>query len=222
MRPLAVIVFFGLMYLLTRRWVAAAPMASRLSLSRGLLTFFVVMVVLCNAALWTVDVYVARSGNFYQRYEAGLNQDLIAAARWLKDQPLGDHQIAVSKRYVNMGRRKTDSQLGIRIAAMLIDKAIAPVPDRYVKGGDPRKNINFLNWARSLDPQIRYVLYQPDVSPWRIFHFRMGWLQQLQTGLPPEDSGAGWRLYYIPPDGDEAQRVSLTPQGDWPTRVPGL
>jgi hypothetical protein len=50
----------------------------------------------------------------------------------------------------------------------------------------------------------------------------MGWLQQLQTGLPPEDSGAGWRLYYIPPDGDEAQRVSLTPQGDWPTRVPGL
>jgi hypothetical protein len=222
MRPLAVIVFFGLVYLLTRRWIAAAPATSRWSLNRKLLAFFVATVVLCNAALWAVDVYVARSSDFYQRYEAGLNQDLIAGARWLRDQPLKDKQIAVSRRYVNMGRRKTDSQLGIRVSTMLIDKAIAPVPDRYVKGGDPRKNINFLNWARSLQPPIEYVLYQPDVSPWRIFHFRMGWLQQLQTGSPPENTGAGWRLYYIPPEGDEAQRVSLTPQGGWPTRVPGL
>jgi hypothetical protein len=219
-RPLIVIAVFAAGYFAIRGWFMRATLAARQTGAQWLVGFFVTMVVLCNGALWGCDVYVARSSSFYEKYEAGLNRDLIAAMRWLNQQKLGDHEIAVSKRYENMGRKKRDSQLGIRVAAMLADKAVAAVPDKYVGGGDPRKNPNFLAWARSID--VKYVLYQPPVSPWRVFHFRLGWLQKLQTGQPVEDSGAGWRLYFIPPSGDEARRISLTPAGNWPTRVPGL
>jgi hypothetical protein len=109
---------------------------------------------------------------------------------------------------------------------------VVPVPDRYVKprrvdgvqvyGGDPRRNRDFLAWARSI--KVKYVLYQPDVSPWRVFHFRMGWLQKYMTGEPYEETTAGWRMYEIPPEGDAARTVVLDTAASrhWPTRVPGL
>jgi hypothetical protein len=86
--------------------------------------------------------------------------------------------------------------------------------------GDPHKSTIFLNWARDLG--VKYLLYEPEVSPWRVFHFRMGWLQELLTHQPAIDTGAGWRLYRIPPIGDEAIRISLEAGEDWPTRVPGI
>ncbi len=191
----------------------------------ALLATFVVSLVLCNGALWAVDAYVARSGDFYDRYEAGLNKDLIAACKWL-DEAHPEAQIAISRRYYNMGRLKPNSELGTRISAMLTNRSILRVPDSYVKAPmpdyvrDPRRNENFLAWARQLN--IKYVLFQPKVSPWRVFHFRMAWLQARMSDDPIDDTGAGWRLYEIPPEGDTARRVSIPPAQNWPTRVPGM
>jgi hypothetical protein len=186
-----------------------------------MLGYFVASIALCNGALWACDMYFARSGDFYESYEAGANSDLIYAAYWLNEHPPGDGQIAVCERYENMGTVKT-SRLGLRATTMLTGKAIVSVPMKYLRSGDPRRNPNFLNWARSPDIGVKYVLYQPPVSPWRVFHFRVPWLQEAMTGEPAINNGACWRLYEIPPSGDEAVRISVRAVSNWPTRVPGL
>jgi hypothetical protein len=180
---------------------------------------FVISYIACNGALYAVDVYVARSQKFYDVYEAGMDKDLIYACHWLNDHPPADGEIAVAEQYTNMGHVRP-SPFGLRATAMLTGKALVSCKMRYTRTGDPRKNPYFLNWARVLG--VKYLLYQPEVSPWRVFHFRMGWLQKIMTHEEPVDTGAGWRLYRIPPKGDEAIRVSLDPYPNWPTRVPGM
>lgn len=218
---LALFSFFFVLNIARKRISDAAIQSACSWLIRG----FIASLILCNGALWAVDVYVARSKDFYGTYEAGLNKDLIAACKWLNEnQP--DSQIAISRLYVNMGKRKTDSVLGPRVSAMLTGRSILSVPDRYVRAPgpeyvrDPRRNQNFLAWARQLN--IKYVLFQPQVSPWRVFHFRMGWLQQRMTKEEVVDTGAGWRLYEIPAEGDTAKRISIPAAQGWPTSMPGL
>ena len=115
---------------------------------------------------------------------------------------------------------RRESLWGLRATAMLTGKSIVSLPLLYTHWGDPQKSEAFLRWARK--SKIKYLLYQPEVSPWRVFHFRMGWLQELMTHQPVIDSDAGWRLYRIPLKGDEAIRVSLKAHDNWPTRVPGI
>jgi hypothetical protein len=184
-----------------------------------LLGYFVASILICNGALYAVDVAVARSDDFYANYDAGMDIDLISTAVALRERGVGDQQIGVSEQYVNLGRLRK-SLLAIRATYMLTDRSVVPVPKKYLRLGDPRRNPRFLEWARALG--IKYVLYQPDVSPWRLFHFRVGWLQELMTGEPAIDTGAGWRLYEIPDQGEEAIRVSVRQVKDWPTRVPGM
>ena len=184
-----------------------------------LLGYFTASMLICNGTLYACDVWVARSTDFYASYEAGLNSDLISAGRWFIAHPPLDGQIGVCERYVNLGKPRI-SRLALRVTTMLTGKAIVSVPPKYQRAGDPRRNQHFLNWARSLD--VKYVLYQPEVSPWRLFHFRVPWLQEAMTGEPAIDAGAGWRLYEIPPLGDEAIRVRVEPTRNWPTHVPGI
>jgi hypothetical protein len=195
---------------------------SVLSSCKVLLGYFAAFILLCNGVLYAVDLSVARSHKFYETYEAGLNRDLIYACHWLNERPdVGDGQIAVSEYYVNLGRPRI-SRLGLRATTMLTGKAIVSVPKKYTISGDPRGSEAFLRWARKLG--IKYVLYQPVVSPWRVFHFRMGWLQEAMTDAPATDTGAGWRLYAIPPEGqgNEAVRISVPPADRWLSRVPGV
>jgi hypothetical protein len=187
--------------------------------TKVLLGYFVTTMVLCNGALYACDAWVARSHDFYEDYEAGLNSDLIDAAAWLNGHPPADGQIAVCERYTNLGKARI-SRLGLRATSMLTGKVIVSIPDNLVKSGDPRASKRFLKWAR--DNGVKYFLYQPDVSPWRLFHFRAGWLQELMSDKPAVNTGAGWRLYEIPADGDEARRIIVEPTPHWPTRIPGL
>jgi hypothetical protein len=186
--------------------------------SKVLLGYFVTTMVLCNGALFTCDAWMARSANFYDDYEAGLNRDLIYAACWLNEHPPLDGQIGVCERYVNLGKARI-SRLGLRATNMLTDKAIVSIPKGFLDS-DPRTNRKFLKWARNLG--LKYYLYQPEVSPWRLFHFRVPWLQEIMADKPAINVGAGWRLYEIPPEGDEARRITVEPAPHWPTRVPGL
>jgi hypothetical protein len=104
---------------------------------------------------------------------------------------------------------------------LLTGKAIVSISPRLLRSGDPHRNNNFLAEMRRLN--VKYFLYQPDVSPWRLFHFRVSWLQELMTDQPATDTSAGWRLYRIPPEEGDADRVRDLPQiKNWPTRVPGL
>lgn len=228
--PLIILaVFLGMRTI--RSWMSRPQFARACTVLTG---YFVATVVLCNGALWGVEVWAARSSEFYDTYEAGMTRDLISAARWLNAAGVKDGEVSISWRYVNMNRPRY-SPTGLRYLNLLTNSSIVRVPDSYIRAGDPRRRKVMLNWGAAVG--VRYVLYQPDVSPWRIFHFRVPWLQEMMTGEPAVDSGAGWRLYVIPStrldgvfrtvgyrawDPDTAIRVTLKPEEGWPTRVPGM
>jgi hypothetical protein len=215
---------------------------------RILMVLFVATFILCNGTLYGIEVWAQRSSNFYATYEAGLNQDLISASRWLINHRVpANEAIACSERYVNLSVSAHTSKLGLRVATMLTGRPVITIPNKYLRreptgatsafaakqhaiadaqpdfifDPDPATNPFFLAWARSLS--IRYYLYQPPVSPWRALHFRVGWLEERATHMPVVDTGAGWRLYKIPPTGEHAIRIlPLPPVGDWPNSVPGI
>ena len=167
---------------------------------------------------------IARSSRFYQRYETGLNAQLIGACQYLNGlpDPPKDGQIVVSQFYQNLGRVRA-SPFALRAAVLLTGKTIL-TPTRFKEAQAPptsNTNVNAKNlrkWLRARG--AAYYLYQPSISPWRVWHFRMGWLEQRRTGQQPEKDTAGWQLYRV--NGDELELISLPRKCDPVTRVPGL
>ena len=177
-------------------------------------------VVLCNLALYSIDVWVMRSRNFYDRYEAGLNKGLMAAAQYLSEQHVGHWQTCVNPEYINLNKRRM-SPTGLRILTMLTGKAALQLPRKYTEPPYKLpKDTEFRRKFISLN-RVRYYLEQPKVSPWRVWHFRMGGLQEWITGAPAQDTGAGWKLYVC--DGASMPvQVELPKEPEYPTRVPGF
>ena len=239
--------------LLVGVWAGSTAIALKLPAAqtpiRLAIVLFVGSYILCNGALYGIEVWAQRSRDFYGTYEAGLNEDLISAGHWLINHHVpANEAIACSERYVNLSTSARTSKLGLRVTTMLTGRPIITIPKKYMKGlplsttapssaaavvfaaatqpdfifdPDPANNPMFLAWARA--NSIRYYLYQPPVSPWRALHFRVAWLQQRATHVPVVDTGAGWRLYKIPTTGPSATRVLPLPAvGDWPLTVPGI
>jgi hypothetical protein len=206
---------------------------SRMKWGSRLVIAMLASIALANSALLAVDVWVARSHDFYARYEGGMNQGLISSVRYLNARGLGDGDLAVSEIYTNLGKRRI-SKAGLRAAVMLSDVVVKSVPDKV--GDDPTRG-KFLAWARS--KHIKWYLYQAPISPWRLWHFRVpAWLQKSLSHeeVPPESGG--WILYrYVSPVNSflplpMSQVVTLVPgkwvkvevptSHHWPTRVPGM
>jgi hypothetical protein len=215
--PIAFLLTLGIV-LAADQLIAWAASERARRVVRGALYVFIGSVAVCNIALWAVEVRIARASDFYASYEAGLNQNLITAARHLYERgDVGDKQIAVSGKYRNMNRQRY-SPYGLRAMSLLTGKAIVSVPNRYVtRDGRPTVTLNRWLYKRG----IRYYLAQPPVSPWRVWHFRVPWWQEYRTGMPVEEMESGWQMYRV--DGaEEARRVHLPPSRGWPRRVPGL
>ncbi|HEY0302371.1 MAG TPA: hypothetical protein VGC36_13585, partial [Rhizomicrobium sp.] len=182
--------------------------------ARHVLAVGVAATIVCNLALYGVDLWIMRAGDFYARYEAGADQQLIAIAEYLRAQRVGNWQAAVSLEYINMGRRRM-SPTGLRALTMLTGEALWRVPAHfaappYTVPNDPA----FLEWidARA----IRFSIEQAAVSPWRVWHFRLAWLQRLRSGAEPR-AGDGWRVYRHV--GRAAPtRVDIPPLRVYPTR----
>ncbi|HTL29805.1 MAG TPA: hypothetical protein VL282_11305, partial [Tepidisphaeraceae bacterium] len=201
---------------ITRIWPWARPI---------LLTVFIATLILSNLMLFGTDAWIARSGDFYARYEAGLDKNLINICAYLKKQCLNDRDVAVNERYTNMGKTRF-SKFGVRATVMLSDLVTKYVPNKYA--GDPTSQKSFYNWARRY--KVKYYLVQQPISPWRVWHFRLSAsLQQSLTHEPVEYESGGWQLYKIvdkgPPTPNNAPYASLinVPEvKNWPRRVPGL
>jgi hypothetical protein len=180
---------------------------------------FVASVFVANAALYGVDVWVARSGEkFYQRYEGGMDQSLIAAANYLRTQNVRDKSIAVSEEYINLGHRRF-SKFGLRALVMLTELRVRTVPPKA--SDEPATSPKFLRWARN--NKVHWYAFQDEVSPWRVWHFRIpAWLQAKLSDEPVKPPTAGWTLYHRL-EGDWSP-VEISPQiaNQWPTRVPGM
>jgi hypothetical protein len=175
-------------------------------------------VLLCNAVLYAEEVRIMRSSNFADRYEAGLNKSLVAAAEYLTSKKIGNWQTAVNPEYININKRRM-SPTGLRILTMLTGKAALQVPEKYTRlktPGDRDFRKQFI-----AKHKVAYYLEQPKISPWRVSHYRMAWLQEWMTREPVIDTSAGWRLYRC--DGASMPvQIALPEQVEFPKRVPGL
>lgn len=185
---------------------------------RSLATVGLASVVICNAALYAVDVSVMRSHHFYDRYEAGTYKSLIAAAQYLRDANIGNWQTCVNVEYKNLNKRRM-SDTSLRILSMLTGKAMLKLPKEYTKLNLPRDR-EFRTKIINRN-HVSYYLEQPPIEPWRVWHFRMGWLERRVTGEAPKDTGCEWTLYRC--NGSEVPvQVPLPEVKLFPTRVPGF
>ena len=117
-----------------------------------------------------------------------------------------------------MNKHRT-SPAGTRVLTMLTGKATLQLPPKWVKEKTPNdRDFRKLFIAKN---KVAYYLEQPPISPWRVWHYRMGWLQELVTREAVKDTGAGWRLYRC--NGSETPiEIPLPRDVEFPTRVPGL
>jgi hypothetical protein len=194
---------------------------------RTLFVLFVGGVALCNVATYAVEVSIARQSGekFYERYEAGVGESMIAACQYLRALPDADRprdrEIAVSQRYTNLGRSRA-LPTAVRQAVMLTDRAIVtpPFKSTTVSPATPTgKGIAIRRWL--LGRGVRYYLWQPPISPWRVWHFRVAWLEKARTGQTAEVDESGWQLFRVNDDLTVTQ-IPLPERCDPVTRVPGL
>lgn len=159
--------------------------------ARVMVGAFVASIVLVNGGLFAIDVRVARSSDFYNRYEAGFNDDLVKACYQLQQLGLQDAELAVSERYVNLGRARK-SKYAVRAAVLLTGKSVQTIRDKWA--GEPKAEL--LRWAQRR--KVQYYLDQRPNVPWRLWHFVLPreLNQKLVKGPLGDDSG-GWTLYKI-------------------------
>ena len=74
---------------------------------------------------------------------------------------------------------------------------------------------------RLQDRGVRYYLWQPPISPWRVWHFRLGWLEKARTGHTAEIDNSAWQLFRLERDGSTTQ-LPVPRQFEPITRVPLL
>jgi hypothetical protein len=186
---------------------------------------FVASVILCNVALWCVDVWVAHAPNFYGRFEAGTNKELIAASRYLRSNTPASERIGVSTHYDNLGRPQREPS-GPRVVVLLADRKVCIVPAHIAAQphASHAEDKELLKWCMENHTQL--YLYQAPLNPWRVWHFRVpAWLQNKMANRPEDEvtqdsTTSGWQLWEIRPG--VRTRISLDDWQDWPRRVPGL
>lgn len=185
---------------------------------------FVGSVALCNGALYGVEMAIARSDRFYTRYEDGLNISLIAACQYLNSvSPApADDEIAVSQRYTNLNKSKA-SPFGLRASVLLTGREIQ-TPRFKDTSAPPNSNVRagreLRKWLKAKN--VKWYLYQSEISPWRVWHFRLGWYEKMQTGHTSETDSSGWTLYRLAANGEDWIPVRLPNRFQPVTRVPGL
>lgn len=179
---------------------------------------FVIVTLATNLPLLAIDIRVFRSRDFYGKYEAGANEDLMAVASYINAHPT-DAPIAVYEKYDNMGRIRY-SKFGIRALHLLCDKLVVPVErkNKFLKmkptDEDMRKSIR-----RS---GAGYCVTQESWTPWRVWHFRLtpGLQEWLTKKSVPYETG-GWELWGRV--NARYEKVEDVPRAfKAPTRVPGL
>ncbi len=210
-------------------------------LASGFTYAFVIATLASNLPLYLYEVWVFRSGDrFYDRYEAGSNASLIASIQWIqaRNQTIGTPlrmiespidpseevapgRIAVSERYVNMGRSRY-SKYGVRASHLLSDEPILGV-DRTSRLSRRPTEDAARRWA--IRNGVTYYLYQVPTEPWRVGNFRLTpSLQRALTGREPDGNTMGWELYERIDGSSRYRLITDLPEIDLKPmrRVPGL
>ncbi len=245
--PVAPLIILGVLIAI-RECCEAWPTAS-IDWGKWLRRVFIYSIILCNVAMYGVDVIVMRSSSFYDDFEAGQHKDLVNIAHYLKQLPPmpdpttmpseafiaglpyspRDGEVMINERYENLDRIRF-SKAGMRAMVLLTDLNIKPLDKGYSKTitpDDPTTSENGKRFPSKLTKFVKqrskWLLIQSPAIPWRVWHFRvpMEYHEQFtkHPGLPPS---GGWTLYYYDFEKGDLAPTPVPSIEAWPTRVPGM
>lgn len=190
--------------------------------AKVLMISFVAATLLSNLPLLGIDIWVFRSHDFYARYEAGSNKDLIFAANSINQHPTApERRVAVADWYDNMGRGRY-SKYGQRALHLLTDRQVITPPKKAAYKDRPTQDPPRI-WAKKVGNDADYYVWQSPWNPWRVWHFRLSPdLQAKLSGKPRLDKeSGGWELYMRVNNRYQRAKLDRNPK-HLPTRVPGL
>jgi len=174
---------------------------------------FLIALVVSNGIVFAIAAWVQRSANYYGRFRAGQFDELVRAAFVISREGPPDGKVVVDLRRNELSG-ETPSRQGLSAMVLLTDRPVISMVSDGGKEWVPSSQ--FLRWAEGRG--VRYFLYRPPTSPWRLWHFRVPWLQRALTGKKDIPVNPSWVLYRI--EGDNVERVTLPPVRDWPLEVP--
>jgi hypothetical protein len=160
----------------------------------------VAAVLVPSLALFSVDVYVQRAGDYYGVYRGGGYAGLMGDLKWLRD-----HHIegpVASKDYVCM--RAVAAMTDIPVARL--DTSLVPVSPGFAARAR----------AFAAEAQIPYILTMDEYRErtWPVWHIPRDRLR----GEPlPRDF---WQLWRYDAATDELKRIPVEPLYRWPTEFP--
>jgi hypothetical protein len=176
-----------------------------------------VVVAVANIPLWAVDTWILHSEDFYGSYLAGQARPLIAIARYLDEKGVADGEVgrpAIPRVFTDvsptLGRLFDERGL-----VLLLDRTIVVVPIRLVLDGPGDE---LASWAR--EHGLKYYIHRPPISPWRVWHFRVPWLQEWVTGEPVTQENPFYELYDV--TGESPRRLDVPPWEGRIARVPHM
>ncbi len=174
---------------------------------------FIALLAASNLFIYGMDVYVRRSPDFYHAFRAGQYRELLDAANHIHKHAPADARIGVSMRRKNLG--KTHASFSpIAALVLLTNRRVVAAPRFEWK--EDRDYLKSVAWAE--EKGLDYVVVRPPTSPWRVWHFRVEWLQRRMTGQSEIKHYPYWECYRI----TEGRATLLQPPRaeDFPDHVP--
>jgi len=189
--------------------------ARRAKNRKRLVVCILILLFAVNAFHYGIAAYVQRASDFYAVYQAGEYGELVDSGRYIADHTPPDARMAVTKQYRNLGRGR-GGRLAMAAMALLTDRPILVANPPPGHTGPPNEEL--IAWAEA--HEVMYFLTRPPTSPWRLWHFRVPWLQRWMTGEKDIPYNPYWVLYRIDENG--AEEVDTPAVKGWPTHVPPI
>lgn len=145
-------------------------------------------ILICNAMFLIVSIVLLHTGNFSEHWCGGDHRSIVNIAQLLDEQ---QGTIAVSSYAVNLGAEQSSGATA-RLLHWLTNSKLKQAP--YIKS-KASPDASLAKWAKSQG--VRYYVYRPPINPWRLWHFRLPWLQEVLTAQPIGEPNPSYQLYEL-------------------------